>query len=267
MASQLDLVYAEGTDTGLVRSDNQDALFAGTLGLITAAGDPVHLFLVADGMGGYQGGDVAARVAATFFRRALWECHEDWPATDHPQGWGELLRSLVLQTNTKVIEAQATLGLPDMGTTLTAAVECQRIVHVVHVGDSRLYHFDGERLYQVTSDHSLVAELQRQGQITDLEARYHPKRNMITQALGAAWDITVETKSMELAPNSKLLLCSDGLSSMISDEDISAVIQQDGDPYDQVHQLISLANNRGGEDNITVIIVGYRPRREEGSLL
>lgn len=257
MVRPFELIYAEATDAGRSRRENQDSLYAGQLPTPTEH-PPIHLFLVADGMGGYQGGDVASRIAVMSFREGLQAAYPTWPACDNSTAWLELLSGLVQLCNTKILEAQAESEFKGMGTTMTAAVECMGLVHLVHVGDSRLYHFDGETMYQITRDHSMVGELLRSGQLTPEEARNHPRRNIITQALGVAWDLEIEAKSLELTPESKLLICSDGLSGMLNDEEIAAVLAVDGEPYDQVRQLIDSANERGGKDNISVIIAAYR---------
>ena len=255
MANALELVYAEATDTGVVRPENQDAVFAGSIGVLN--GTPVHLLLIADGMGGYQSGDVASRLAATNFRQKLLAWKQTWPAFDHSIGWQQLLKDIVIEVNALIIDAQVETSMRDMGTTLTAAVECDRQLHIAHVGDSRFYHYNGEDIAQISQDHSLVGELMRMGQLTAEEARVHPRRNVITQALGVAWDIHVQTVSLELLPESKFLLCSDGLSNMVTDDELRNVLESGTDPYVQVRKLVDWANERGGTDNISVIIAAY----------
>ena len=255
MVNARELVYAEATDTGVVRPDNQDAVFAGSIGV--AEQTRAHLLLIADGMGGYQSGDVASRLAASNFRQKLLARRQAWPTFDHSIAWQQLLKDIVFEVNALIIDAQVETSMRDMGTTLTAAVEFEGQLHLAHVGDSRFYHYNGADIAQISQDHSLVGELMRMGRLTAEEARVHPRRNVITQALGVAWDIHVQTVSLELLPESKLLLCSDGLSNMVTDEELRDVLQSGVDPYIQVRKLVDLANERGGTDNISVIIAAY----------
>ena len=256
------MVFASVTDTGSTRSVNQDTVFANRIAVSDYGQNP-YLFLVADGMGGYSGGDVASKLATKAFVELFSSLASIWPEADNSKLWLSILADLVNQTNTKIIEAQTTTDLKLMGTTLTVAVIVENYLHLVHVGDSRLYHYDGERTYQITRDHSLVGELLRAGQLTPEEALHHPKRNVITQALGVAWEIEIEAKSLELTPKSRLLLCSDGLSNMVRDEEIEAVLVNDAEPEKQVEHLCNLANENGGRDNISVIIARYH--KGEGS--
>ena len=265
MTAERSLIYASATDRGLIRTTNQDTLFAGSIAGMTgiAPEAPLTLLLVADGMGGYQGGDVASALAVSEFSRGLSICSDSWPAPDNSEAWLELLSNLVHRANTAILEAQEKSEFHSMGTTLTAAVECSGRLHLAHVGDSRLYHYANGHLYQATSDHSLVGELLRRGQLTEAEARVHPQRNVMSQALGAAWHITIETRSMELSLDSRILLCSDGLSNMLSDAEIAEVLGRAEEPERQVGEFIDRANRHGGKDNVSVIIACYQ-RSEEG---
>jgi len=256
VANSFEVVFAAATDTGIVRRDNQDAFFAGCL-RDTDDASSVYLFLVADGMGGYLGGDVAAKIAAESMQKLLLNSVSVWPAIDESEAWLGLLRNLVLQINGIIVQAQTDLDYPQMGTTLTVALLVNRIMHMAHVGDSRLYHYSDQELRQVTMDHSHVAAMQRQGLITPEEARNHPKRNVMSQALGVEWSIEIDTRSLELAEDSIILICSDGLSGMVTDSEIKDVLQAVSNPQDQVAQLIAMANQNGGKDNITVIVAGF----------
>jgi protein phosphatase len=215
-------------------------------------------------MGGYSGGDVASRIAAETFSQGLIECSSVWPPPENSEAWLGLLSALLLRCNERILKAQLEMH-NHMGTTLTVAVECKKILHVVHVGDSRLYHMEGGKLYQVTNDHSLVAELIRQGQITEEQARVHPRRNVISQALGVDWEIEIDARSLELSDDSVILLCSDGLNNMLHDSEIAEVLVNEQSTQSQVSELVNRANRRGGKDNISVIISRYRVPEEADS--
>ena len=257
-----EVVFAAASDTGLVRSENQDAYYAGCISDNTDTFE-MHLFLVADGMGGYLGGGTAAKMAVDTFQRELVTSKQLWPDTEDTANWLLLLKEAVLKTNSRIVQAQVELNLPQMGTTLTAAVLYEHMLYITHIGDSRLYHLYENGLYQITSDHSYVAEMLRRRLISTEEARKHPKRNVMSQALGVSWEIEVEGKSLELSTGSTLLVCSDGLSSMLSDAEILAALQQYDNPASQVEQLIDCAKRSGGTDNITAIVARYGQDDEE----
>ncbi|MCL2547556.1 MAG: protein phosphatase 2C domain-containing protein [Symbiobacteriaceae bacterium] len=255
-------MYASLTDPGMVRSDNQDALYTGCIKEATALQPAVYLLMVADGMGGYHGGDVAAQLALDTFHRLLSDHTSAWPDTEEFDLWQKLLRELVVKTNARILDAQRELSYPQMGTTLTVAVLTGQFLHMVHVGDSRLYILDGGRISQVTSDHSYVADMQRKGLLTPEEARLHPHRNVMSQALGVEWELAIEARSLHLPVDSTLLICSDGLSTMVSDAEIGEVLQLQREPADLVRELVDRANRFGGLDNITVIVAFFRNQDE-----
>ncbi len=227
------VTFATSTDTGRVRSSNEDALFARP---------PV--FMVADGMGGPQGGEVASGVTAKAF---------EWYM---PQGeaTADELSRLVQKVNEKIYRLALAEGRLGMGTTVTAAVLEGGAVIFAHVGDSRAYLWRGGRLSQLTEDHSLVAELVREGKISSAEAVDHPQRSVITRALGVESSVQVDTLRVLWEAGDIFLLCSDGLSTMVPDEGIAAVVGKGKDLNGKAEALVKEANERGGHDNISVVL-------------
>jgi serine/threonine protein phosphatase PrpC len=201
------------------------------------------LFAVADGMGGARGGEIASRVAAT----ALGETVD---------GSGEArVVALIQEANRQVYErAREDSDASGMGTTITVALFENGIVSIGHVGDSRAYLIRDRKVDQLTEDHSLVAELVRSGRLSPEEAESHPQRSVITRALGTDPDVDVDSFSVEAKPGDLFLICSDGLTSMVADEEIFDVVEPHRDDLDvAAKELVNAANRSGGEDNITVV--------------
>jgi len=230
-------VWGDATDTGRVRSANEDAVLAVD-----------GLFAVADGMGGHRGGEVASGVAVSTLRSAFTAAGTD------------VLVQAVQEANHAVVaQAGADHGLEGMGTTLCAMAlvdsEGSDAIAVVNVGDSRLYLLSEGELTQITEDHSLVATMERQGRLTRAEAAVHPQRNILTRALGI--DKAVMVDSWEIVPivGDRYLICSDGLFNEVDDNRLAATLRRLADPGEAARELIRLANESGGRDNITCIIV------------
>jgi protein phosphatase len=226
--------HAERTDTGRQRKGNEDAYFA-----------RAPLFAVADGMGGAQAGEVASRAAVEAFENGL---------PDGPGSAEERLAGLVLAANDRIIEmARADRERAGMGTTMTAAYVTEDDVAIAHVGDSRMYRLRGGELERLTEDHTLVAELERQGKITQEEAGRHPQRSIITRALGAEHDILVDHHSWPARDGDVYLICSDGLM-MFPEEQIGEILRTAPDLRSAARELVDAANAGGGRDNITVVL-------------
>jgi len=226
--------HAERTDTGRQRKGNEDAYFARS-----------PLFAVADGMGGAQAGEVASRAAIDAIERGL---------PDGPGSAEERLAGLVLVANERIIEmARADRERAGMGTTMTAAYVTEGDVAVAHVGDSRMYRLRGDELQLLTEDHTLVAELERQGKITQEEAGRHPQRSIITRALGADHDIEVDHHTWPARDGDVYLICSDGLM-MFPEEEIPEIVRSAPDLRTAARALVDAANAGGGRDNITVVL-------------
>jgi protein phosphatase len=225
---------AQLTDTGRQREANEDSYFS-----------RAPLFAVADGMGGAQAGEVASRMAVEAFERVD-EAHAA------PE---ELLRHTAQDANREIFEiAQGDSSRSGMGTTLTAALLHGDEISFGHVGDSRAYVFRDGRLRQITNDHSLVEELRRQGKLTRDQAAEHPQRSVITRALGPEPTVDVDTLTFSARPGDVFLLCSDGLTTMLDDEDVAAVLDRGESLERAARRLVRDANERGGRDNITVVL-------------
>ena len=222
------------TDVGRQRSANEDSLVVRP-----------PLFAVADGMGGAKAGEVASAVAVD----AVEEARESSEPTEAQ------LASIVRDANRRIYDlAVADESRRGMGTTLTLAKVHGDEVSLAHVGDSRAYRLRGGELEQLTRDHSLVAELERSGQITPEAAEHHPQRSIITRALGPEPDVEVDTYTLAGREGDLFLICSDGLTSMISDDEVASILRSAGSLDEAADELIRAANQSGGKDNITVIL-------------
>jgi serine/threonine protein phosphatase PrpC len=224
-----------GSDTGRQRRANEDSLLARS-----------PLFVVADGMGGAQAGEVASRIAVEAFQPGLAE-------TSHP----ELeLAELARAANAHIHElSHAHAEQAGMGTTLTALYVGEQEVAIAHVGDSRAYCLRDGQLLRLTDDHSLVDELMRQGRLTPEEAIEHPQRSVITRALGPEGTVEVDTRSFRARDGDVYLLCSDGLTTMIGEDQIASTLLAHERLRDAGEALIAAANQAGGRDNITVVLL------------
>jgi PPM family protein phosphatase len=224
------------TDTGRKRRRNEDAFVC----------DP-PLFAIADGMGGAQAGELASRLAAAAIEEAA-------AAVSDKEGVVGVVRT----ANARIFQRSLQdPGVAGMGTTATVALVDERAgtLSVAHVGDSRAYRFRDGTLEQLTTDHSLVGELVRSGRLTEDEAAVHPHRSVITRALGTEAEVEVDTLTVDLRPGDLVLLCSDGLSAMVRDDEIARVLgAADADPHRAAEALIGAANTAGGEDNVTVVL-------------
>jgi PPM family protein phosphatase len=223
------------TDPGRKRRRNEDAFVA----------EP-PLFAVADGMGGARAGEVASRLAAAAFR----EFHEA-----DELGPEQRLEAIIQEANRRIFaRAREDTGLSGMGTTVTAALLGEESIAIGHVGDSRAYRVRDDTLEQLTQDHSLVADLIRSGRLTPEEAEAHPQRSVITRALGTDPDVDVDTFGVGVEAGDLFLICSDGLTSMVPEEEILKQLRECDTLEKAAKALIKAANKRGGEDNITVIL-------------
>jgi serine/threonine protein phosphatase PrpC len=225
---------AQRTDTGRQREANEDSYFS-----------RAPVFVVADGMGGAQAGEVASRTAVEAFQ----------PEVDAVGGPERYLKEVVESANRQIFElAQGDTKRSGMGTTLTAALVSGDDVSFGHVGDSRAYRFREGELTQLTNDHSLVEELRRQGKLTREQAAEHPQRSVITRALGPEPHVAVDTMTVRARPGDVFLLCSDGLTTMLSDVDVAAILGRSEDLDQAARHLVRDANDQGGRDNITVVL-------------
>jgi len=207
------------------------------------------LFAVADGMGGAQAGEVASKTAAGVFE-------EGATGDGTPE---QRLTSLVREANRRIFEmAVADDSKRGMGTTLTAAILEGDEVTVAHVGDSRAYRMRDGDLDQLTHDHSLVAELERSGQISPEDAEHHPQRSIITRALGPEPDVEVDAHTHTARPGDLYVICSDGLTGMISDDEMASILRGTSSLDEAAESLVKAANQSGGKDNITVVLFSVK---------
>ncbi len=226
--------HAALSDVGRQREGNEDSMLV----------DP-PLFVVADGMGGAQAGEVASGLAV--------ETLADVPA--EPDNVEEALVDAITEANRRIHDrAKEDRDLAGMGTTITATLVHDGKVTIGHVGDSRAYRWREGELAQLTDDHSLVAELERHGKITAAEARVHPQRSMILRALGVGGEVEVDTYCFEGDEGDVFLLCSDGLAGLVHDEVIAEVFRTADSLELAAQELIDLANLSGGPDNITTVL-------------
>lgn len=226
------LITGAVTDVGRVRNGNEDAFIVD---------ERIGLYAVADGMGGHQAGEVASATALESLRALV--------AT------GAAIGNALEAANAAVFEkAKARPDLRGMGTTVTAGSLINDALVIAHVGDSRAYLMRDGEMTQITKDHSLVEELVREGRLTEEEATTHPQRSIITRALGIDADVDIDVVTIELQIGDRILLCSDGLTTMVHATDIAAILRRESDPLRAATTLVDTANAAGGDDNITTLV-------------
>ncbi len=231
------------TDVGMRRETNQDYIFTSE----TPVGNLPNLFIVADGMGGHNAGDFASKYTVETVVSLIRESGLKDPA--------ELIGYALRHVNESLLDmADAKEELHGTGTTFVAATIALTHLCIANVGDSRLYIVN-DKITQITRDHSLVQEMVRMGEMGQEEARDHPDKNIITRAVGAAREIEIDFFEMELEPSDRILLCSDGLTNMMEDDEIRRVMCSQRDIAESVEKLVEAANKNGGKDNISVIII------------
>jgi serine/threonine protein phosphatase PrpC len=247
-------LFAEArTDIGLVRKNNEDNYLIDV---------PAGLLVVADGMGGHASGEVASTIATDIVRDyfklvpegrppVVGECREDF--SDMTNWIGAAIRI----ANTAVYEAaQSDPKLQGMGTTIAAVLIHENKLSIAHVGDSRVYLIRAGDIEQLTDDHSLVYEQVRRELITKDEAQKSDMKNILTRAVGIASDVEIDFNELTLMAGDVLILCSDGLTSMVSDDDILSTVMATDNPFEACNNLVEMANTNGGKDNVTVV-AGY----------
>ncbi len=237
-------------DLGKVRSHNEDSIY-----ISENPETEFEYYIVADGMGGHNAGEIASRSAIKFFNEYL-DSHCD--INDGADILDAFIDALNY-SNLKVFEmSESDKRLNGMGTTFSAAAICNGKLYGVHIGDSRVYIHDSNGLRQVTRDHSFVMEMVRMGKLTAEEARIHPKRNMITRAVGIEKMMPADTFIQPLERDSIILVCSDGLPTMAEDKEIEKILKKKTGLDKKADMLVELANKNGGYDNISVILADGR---------
>lgn len=262
------------TDPGKVRASNQDQFLIAALRKalqvertslpapeVQYGSDQSHLFVVADGMGGHAGGEKASALAIDSVEAFILDTLQ-WFARFKGKEEDKLLadfQSALGRANARLLaEAAKRPELHGMGTTLTLAYRLNDMLFVAHVGDSRCYLLRNRLLYRLTRDHTLVEEMVRRGALKPEEAAHHQWRHVVTNAVGGdSPEVTVEVHKVHLEAGDAVLLCSDGLTNMVPDEDIARTLQAEAEPERACKQLVAQANEQGGKDNITVIVARF----------
>lgn len=241
------------THVGRQRQHNEDSFLVS---------DDAKLFLVADGMGGHAAGEIASKIAVDSISEFILHTKEDdgtWPHAydEHYSRATNRLMAAVRLANTRVLEAmRKDARLRGMGTTVVACLADDERISVAHVGDSRAYLVRGNKLSRITNDHSWVFEQVQAGMLTEAEAEKHPLRNVITRALGGALQVSPDAAEIDAQPGDVYLLCSDGLTGMVPEEEILRVVTVNlSDIEKACQELIDAANEHGGLDNITAVLV------------
>ena len=233
------------TDIGKRRSSNQDLVYASE----QPVGNLPNLLIVADGMGGHNAGDLASRYTVESMVDYIEKAEEKRPIP--------LLSMAIHHANDLVMEKSRTdRALEGMGTTVVAATIQDEYLYVANVGDSRLYLIDQE-IEQITRDHSLVEEMIRMGELQRQDARSHPDRNVITRAIGVHSPVKIDFFDMKLEKGDRILLCSDGLTNMIDDDEILRIVKKCSSPKEAAQRLVTEANKSGGKDNISVVLAEF----------
>ena len=240
-----DIMKAQAvTDVGQQRKVNQDYLYY----TIDKIGNLPNLFLVADGMGGHKAGDMASKYTVESFVRLVSETIQKDPIL--------ILSDNVKTVNTLLInKAAESEDYKGMGTTLVAATLQDNVLRIANVGDSRLYVINQEDITQITRDHSLVEEMVRLGEVRKEDAKDHPDKNIITRAVGVLPEVIADFFEISLKPGDEILMCSDGLTNMIEDDEIRQIVLGQRDIVEKAEKLVETANRNGGKDNITVVLI------------
>lgn len=232
------------TDIGKKRKINQDYVYTSEMPI----GNLPNVFIVADGMGGHNAGDYASKYTVETIVKEIERSFEKNPV--------RILEKAIEEANSHIREkAREDETLSGMGTTVVAATCLGRYLKVANVGDSRLYIVDKDEIKQITRDHSLVEEMVRMGGIDRETARNHPDKNIITRAVGVKESVEVDFFDVELKQEDIVLMCSDGLTNMLEDEEIRMILNGQRDIVEKAQELVKAANNNGGKDNISVILI------------
>ena len=232
------------THIGRRRDMNQDYMYTST----TPVGSLPNLFVVADGMGGHNAGEYASRFTVDKMVEVISQNRQQEPVA--------AMKEALTEANSQLLEeAGADPSKSGMGTTVVAATVIGDLLHVANIGDSRLYVIDHEAIRQITRDHSLVEEMVRLGEMDKAAAKVHPAKNIITRAIGVTRELAVDFFEVELRPGDMILLCSDGLTNMVEDEEIKEIVLEQKNIVEKAEKLINTANETGGKDNITVVLI------------
>lgn len=243
------------TDRGKVRPHNEDS------GGLYQNQSGQYLAVIADGMGGHQAGDVASNMATQKFEEK-WQACEKITSPEQAEKW---LVQMLDDINTLIYNmAQDKAECKGMGTTIVITLFSEDFFTVAHIGDSRCYKYQNGILTQITDDHSLVNELVRSGEISKKDAQHHPQKNVVLKALGTQPKVEADVRSLSWDKDAVVLLCSDGLTDKVDDDDLKYHLSQDADISMIGQRLIDLANDRGGEDNVSLVLMKHPIHSEKG---
>jgi PPM family protein phosphatase len=265
--SPIIVTAAAQSDVGLVRTNNEDSFLVAdlTTGVATpadaalshAVGEKGSMFLVADGMGGANAGEVASRMAVEVVAQHVFGELKQVRAPDR-HGFVDILKHAIEDANSAILdESRKRSDRKGMGSTLTAAAVHESVIFFAQLGDSRAYLLRNGSITQMTRDQSLVAQLVVSGALSPHEAKSHPQRNVILQALGVQNHVDIAVSYADLKRGDRVILCSDGLTGKVEAEEVGQLLERWPEPRDGCEQLIALARERGGEDNITAIVIRF----------
>ncbi|ANB60702.1 Stp1/IreP family PP2C-type Ser/Thr phosphatase [Anoxybacteroides amylolyticum] len=243
------------TDVGKIRLHNEDC------GGIFQNKDGYYLAVVADGMGGHLAGDVASEMTIAYLKKE-WEGTENIASPDKAEQWLKehiaIINRLLFDHSLQHEECQG------MGTTIVSAICTEQFATIGHIGDSRCYILNQHGFQQITEDHSLVNELVKTGQISKEDAEHHPRKNVLLRALGTEKEVKLDIKTITVDAHDQLLLCSDGLSNKVSEQTMADILASNRPLKEKAETFVRLANEHGGEDNITLAIVQFSSECESG---
>ena len=240
------LVSGHKSDKGLLRENNEDSIYVN---------DKVGVYVLADGMGGHEGGEMASNIAVKTIAKILYSAYAD----RQKKNFQQIVHRALQKANEEIILfRKGDINLSSMGTTVVISIFLDKVFYYTHLGDSRAYLYKKEEsLIQLTTDNSLVMEMVKQGMISEDEARTHNLRHIVTRYLGIPELLLPEVQRCDIEINDCIILCSDGLSNMLSDKEILSILRGNisRDPQSVCNTLVDRANKNGGEDNISVIVI------------
>lgn len=237
------------TDVGLVREKNQDSFFI-------SKDSSLSLFIIADGMGGHKSGEVASNDAIKIIKKEFLKNKSELVSKEKIL---KLIERAVQSANKSIYEKSLEeIKYNGMGTTVSLSYIFEDMIIIGHVGDSRIYKFNNNKMKQLTEDHSLVNELVKSGKITKEQAKTHPQKNMITRAVGTSIDIEVDVEAFKYQKSDKLLLATDGLFNMVDETEIEKIINENSSILNSAEKLIDLSKANGGTDNITLVLIEFK---------
>ena len=240
------MIVSAISDIGTKREKNEDAMYA-------SEDKDLPLYIVADGMGGHNAGDIASNMAVDIIKEKFLS---DKESLNSPRKIKKFIKNVLIEANEIIYEKSVNeLNCEGMGTTVVLGYYYDNKVYIGHVGDSRVYIIRNNNMAQITEDHTLVNELIKKGSITESQALNHPQRNIITQALGTSIDIEIDLDTVEFTSGDLLLLCTDGLYNMLEEKIILETLTKSRCLDEGTRTLVNMANENGGMDNITIIII------------